>query len=741
LVENLIGILRATYLQSTLDTVVKVLYLSSLTAWGSGLLLALAGFVVGIMRRGKGADSVGRLRLAYLGGLAGIISGSYLWFWLFVDRGPTPSFFRGAVPTAVGTAAIFTAALGLGIGLFRLAGLLALPGRGSRKEIQGKASPWPTVGLAGATALSVAIGLAYLHPRGSGLGGNSTAPSLDRPPAVVHVGLDGGCWNFLLPLLREGKLPHLRRLMDEGVWSGISTTYPCLSPLIWTTIATGRRHEVHGIRGFKETETGPGGELVRSYDRTAKAVWEVASEHGKRACVVDWMVTWPPDSLNGYLVSRLTLNETRKTHPLALQSAVEKLPAWQALVELKESHADAAMDAEGALGYTQFKVDRAMADLCLAEAVSLDLYARERFDYFAVYEHATDELSHHYWPRCQEKPDSCGPYGRVLENCWVQVDSFLGDLSGRLDQNTTLIICSDHGLRGAKHPPLEKADVRLFLLDLGLFAYEPGLGGINWSRTKAIPLAIEEKDELLRIVLKVNAGGREKGKRQDPRLVAALRDSVGDLFERMVREEDGERVFRGVERIGSGQRGPSGHAPPGDLVLLLESARLPAMLGKHVRHGATRLSLDTIARRASLGIIHGDHWKEGIFVARGPGIRRGAALRDVLDAPFRLRLERTVDRYRLSNIPVRGILRFLDLVEPISVFDLSPTIAHLLGLPVEVESDGSVATWILTADFARAHPVRAVTAYGPRNISRPSEEVSTGEEEYRQRLRALGYIE
>jgi predicted AlkP superfamily pyrophosphatase or phosphodiesterase len=66
-------------------------------------------------------------------------------------------------------------------------------------------------------------------------------------PRVVILGLDGIGWNFLNPLLKEGKLPHFQSLIDEGSCGTLQTITPTKSSVIWTSIATGISMVKHGI--------------------------------------------------------------------------------------------------------------------------------------------------------------------------------------------------------------------------------------------------------------------------------------------------------------------------------------------------------------------------------------------------------------------------------------------------------------------------------------------------------------
>jgi predicted AlkP superfamily phosphohydrolase/phosphomutase len=74
---------------------------------------------------------------------------------------------------------------------------------------------------------------------------------------VLLIGWDAADWQMIRPLMDAGQMPTLRGLVDRGVWGNLVTLQPILSPMIWTSIATGKRPAKHGIYGF--TEPLPGG--------------------------------------------------------------------------------------------------------------------------------------------------------------------------------------------------------------------------------------------------------------------------------------------------------------------------------------------------------------------------------------------------------------------------------------------------------------------------------------------------
>ncbi len=124
------------------------------------------------------------------------------------------------------------------------------------------------------------------------------------PLRVLLVGWDGADWQLLEPFAQQGVMPVLRKLMHQGTWGELTAFTPLLSPLLWTTIATGEPPERHGVLDFLEADTETGAKTpVTSRKRAVPALWNIASAMGFTVAVSGWWASWPAEAVNGVLVS------------------------------------------------------------------------------------------------------------------------------------------------------------------------------------------------------------------------------------------------------------------------------------------------------------------------------------------------------------------------------------------------------------------------------------------------------
>jgi hypothetical protein len=166
---------------------------------------------------------------------------------------------------------------------------------------------------------------------------------------VLLVGWDAADWQMIRPLLRAGKLPALARLMERGVSGNLATIQPMLSPMLWNSIATGKRADKHGICGFLEPNPDRSGvRPVSSTSRKCKAVWNILTQSGLTSNVVSWYASHPAEPIRGSIVTdrfvaEVNEGETRNSppnafHPGSLQPLMEPL-----LVKPKDIDVDALL--------------------------------------------------------------------------------------------------------------------------------------------------------------------------------------------------------------------------------------------------------------------------------------------------------------------------------------------------------------------------------------------------------------
>ena len=201
---------------------------------------------------------------------------------------------------------------------------------------------------------------------------------------IFVIGLDGATWRVIVPLVKKGKLPSFNELLKKSYWSNLICAERATSPLVWTSIATGKVAEKHGI--FDHTIREPGSyEAVptKSSHRKVKAIWNILSENRKSVGLIDWYVTFPPEKVNGYIISRLTSDEKNKTYPEGLQKDIDEIT--NKINPQKTS--DKLYNVKEDL----------INDVKKLWVVTTYTHRKTPTDFLAVYTHSTDGVQHYFW--------------------------------------------------------------------------------------------------------------------------------------------------------------------------------------------------------------------------------------------------------------------------------------------------------------------------------------------------------
>src|SRR5437763_345587 len=125
---------------------------------------------------------------------------------------------------------------------------------------------------------------------------------------TVIFGVDGLTFRVLHPLIEQGKLPNFQKLALEGCEAVLESKYPPLTPPAWTSLSTGLKPANHGVFDFwtydNQQERGaPRKAHVLTRRRGGKAIWNILSEYGKQVLVINVPATYPPETVNGIMVS------------------------------------------------------------------------------------------------------------------------------------------------------------------------------------------------------------------------------------------------------------------------------------------------------------------------------------------------------------------------------------------------------------------------------------------------------
>lgn len=301
---------------------------------------------------------------------------------------------------------------------------------------------------------------------------------------VLVIGLDCAAPQFVFGPGRFD-LPNLTALADRGCWGRLESCHPPITVPAWASMLTGKDPGTLGFYGFRNR-------LDHSYDPlvTANAtavreprVWDILSRCGKKSVVVGVPQTYPPTPLNGWLAAGFLTPDRNApfTYPKRLKSELESA-VGEYILDVADFRTD---DKHGLL-------ERIYAFMENRFATAEHLLETKPWDFFMLVEMGMDRLHHGFWKFCDPahpKFESGTPFEHVFREYYQAVDHRIGDLVGRVGDETAVLVVSDHGAK----PMLGGLRVNQWLINEGyLVVHDLPQSvtriedcAIDWRRTKA----------------------------------------------------------------------------------------------------------------------------------------------------------------------------------------------------------------------------------------------------------------
>ena len=289
-------------------------------------------------------------------------------------------------------------------------------------------------------------------------------------------------------------MPVLERFMKEGCSGNISTLYPVLSPMLWTSIATGKRAWKHGIHGFTEPNPiGTGIRPITNLSRKTKAVWNILNQNGYRCNVVGWWPSHPAEPIDGVMISNhyQSFGSAGEISSMIPKGAVHPEHLVEKLLPLRlhpseldgEAHlrpfVPRANEIDQKKDQRLYSIAKILCDCTNVHAAATALLQNEPADFMAVYYDAIDHFGHGFMkfhpPRCSRaSEEDFELYKGVVEGAYRYHDMMLGTLLTLVGNECTVILMSDHGFHPdhlrPEHIPVEPAGPAQEHRHYGIFA-------------------------------------------------------------------------------------------------------------------------------------------------------------------------------------------------------------------------------------------------------------------------------
>jgi predicted AlkP superfamily phosphohydrolase/phosphomutase len=526
---------------------------------------------------------------------------------------------------------------------------------------------------------------------------------------TLLIGLDGATFSILDPLVRQGVMPFLKDLLGSGTRAKLTSVVPPLTPPAWTSLMTGRSPGNHGIFDFMRFESRPDGRYLRvvdSRDVACETIWSIVTRHGLKATVLNFPLMYPAPRISGCVVPGwVPWRHVRLAcHPPDLYDKLKALPGFNA----RELAMDMTLEGKALEGCHREEDYEDLITLHIRREqqwfnILRYLMREEPCDLTAILFDGVDKLQHFCWRFLDPEffPYSPSPMEVKIRNLCLEyfreIDRFLAEIVALGGPGATTLLASDHGFG---------ATTEVFHLNAWLHQQ----GYLTWTDT-AQP---EQKHPE---ILGLGTMARRFYEVDWERTVAYCPTPSGNgIYLSLpkpagVAEQDHERFRQQLIASLLNFRDPATGGP----VVTRVWTREEAFAGSHMA-----LAPDLTLSLRDGGFVSilpsdvvlkprpeptGTHRPQGIFMAVGPGIRRGAS------------------------------------VPPLSILDVAPAVLYSLGLSIPEDLEGCVPRQIFEPSYIQAHSIlqEAPTQQGAEH---PAMKMDADiEAEVIKQLKLLGYME
>jgi tetratricopeptide (TPR) repeat protein len=360
----------------------------------------------------------------------------------------------------------------------------------ARTALQGR------VGPEGVVVSSLKI--VQVSGAGEAGGAIARAGAAALPRRIVLVGLDSFTWRIADPLMQQGRMPHLKGIVDRGARANLRTITPILSPVIWTSIATGMKPSRHGIVDFVVSARDTGALVpVTSAMRRVPALWNVLSRQEVGVDVVAWWASWPAEPVLGRIVSDRVAFQLfdqgaqdwksadpgkarGKTSPADLFPAL--LPMIKAPSEIRDDevapYLGAASRGHAAPAGIPANLSAGQADLIrqfrtvLAAGQTYHAIARHLLQHpvtgaggaaphVSLFYYEGPDTTSHLFMRDRPPlmpgvpPEDAALFGAMVDRYYETQDRYLGEILHDAGEDATVIVVSDHGFKSGEDRPAD----------------------------------------------------------------------------------------------------------------------------------------------------------------------------------------------------------------------------------------------------------------------------------------------
>lgn len=550
---------------------------------------------------------------------------------------------------------------------------------------------------------------------------------------VIVIGLDGATFDLISPWIENGEMPNLRQLIQGGISGELTSTYPPLTGPAWSSFMTGKSPSHHGVLEFFHRINGEYRQKLNNpFDIDGSSLWQLLSSAGKRVGVLGVPLTYPPERINGFLITGLLTPAGRRdfTHPPELLDELEeKIGTYRLRHDEKYRKSNPEPFIQ-----EQYEILENNT-----QAIEY-LMTNKSWDFMMAHILGTDRMQHEFWhvidPRHpQNDPVESEKLGNVLLDFFREVDNAIGriiDLAG----DAAIIVMSDHGFG----PVYKFINFNTWLLEKKFLKLKRSFGtqlrylifkmGFNYT-------------QLGNWILKLGLGRRAKrlgrGKREDlqRRVFLSLND-VDWSRSRVYSMGNFGQLFVNLEG-----REPMGIVSPGE-----EYESLLDELTQELLSLTDPETKQPVVEK----IFRRDDIYNGPYSEQAPDLvfftqrmeYKAMGLSDFSSPKIIEPVYGTTGHHRMNGVLIcnkPGVFKQGDgEIEEAHIYDLTPTILYLMDLNIPESMDGKVLLDLFTDEFRENRDPKYSSPDFDEGTRDQNDLTEQEEAKLAEILRSLGYV-
>lgn len=272
---------------------------------------------------------------------------------------------------------------------------------------------------------------------------------------IAIIAIDGADWDLLTELAIDGRIPNIQKLIRNGTTASMQTIQPTVSPMVWTSLATGLPPDRHGVIDFRMNNR-----PVDSNTRRSPALWDIAQAFGRPALVTNWWTAWPPRRDSAITFDTPVVLQPSAIHPRELGARADSLdipvetvlyPQVRRFLNITEEEWNAAVSKGSPADPINVFRDT-LAKTWTDHRVAIHLYQQKDPLVTMMSYEGADTVNHlfaPYHPPYREgiSQTSFRRYWPAVANYYAELDRLIGEWMRVLTDDTTVMIVSAHGFR------------------------------------------------------------------------------------------------------------------------------------------------------------------------------------------------------------------------------------------------------------------------------------------------------